>query len=338
MEEYGIHGETGQCVEEMEFVAECCETKERVAFTMADLYGWDDETVYLDTSIYLNPPVEKNWAIVCRSEFSRTLNPKYNIHLRTEDDRVLIEPLKLISAKQYSGYRFMAEFNNHVVRTGSLWREIFERDELPFFEDQFELARMNPRGIQVQRDIFISAKKLWQMSEEYVHYGCNAGNYDVDKFKKVKNVSFSSKPSGGFWASPTRAGRSPSFDWASFCFRDGYEPANSIYQKFFFCLDVGAHIFRVETVSDFNKLPKVEMKGDAFHIENEFVDFEECVRQGIDAIEYAYTAAHRNEEVGDKLDRKMSGWDCDSILIMNPKIILRDSFLSETTKKCLMKG
>ena len=42
-----------------------------MAFTMADLYGWDDETVFLDTSIYLNRPREVNWAIICKEGYSR---------------------------------------------------------------------------------------------------------------------------------------------------------------------------------------------------------------------------------------------------------------------------
>lgn len=168
-------------VDEIEFVAEREETKERVAFTIADLYGWDDGTVFLDTSIYLNWPREINWAIICRNEFSRTINPKYNIHLRTEEDHMLIEPLKLISVKVYSGYRFVAEYSNHVIRTGRLLQDFIEEDKLSFHEDEFELAQMSPRGLRVKEDAFISAMSLWQMSEEYVHYGCNASDFCLDR-------------------------------------------------------------------------------------------------------------------------------------------------------------
>lgn len=94
-------------IEALEFVAECRETEERVAFTMANLWGWDDETIFLDTSIYLNKPKEVNWVIVCKSAFGRRLNPAYNIHIRTEEEKVLKEPLRLLSTKQYSRYRFV---------------------------------------------------------------------------------------------------------------------------------------------------------------------------------------------------------------------------------------
>lgn len=63
--------------------------------------------------------------------------------------------------------------------------------------------------------------------------------------------------------------------------------------------------------------------------EEEFIDFEECVRQGIDAIEYAYSIVQRDENTRDEMDKKMLGWDCDSILILNPKIILKESFIKE---------
>ena len=62
---------------------------------------------------------------------------------------------------------------------------------------------------------------------------------------------------------------------------------------------------------------------------NPFIDFEECIRQGIDAIEYAYSIVHRDESINNEINMKMLGWDCDSILIMNPQIILKKSFLKE---------
>ena len=86
-------------IECLEFVAECRETKEQVVFTMGDLYGWDDETVFLDTGIYLNKPRKVNWAIVCKGSLGRRLNPAYNIHIRTDEDKLLKEPLKLLSIK-----------------------------------------------------------------------------------------------------------------------------------------------------------------------------------------------------------------------------------------------
>ncbi|MCM1087797.1 MAG: hypothetical protein NC419_06545 [Muribaculaceae bacterium] len=330
-------------VEELEFVAECQEMEERVAFTLADLYGWDDETIFIDTSIYLNRPKEVNWAIVLKDEIGggRRLNPAYHIHIRTQEDRTLKEPLRLSIVKKYADYRFEAEFSNHVVRTGSFRQEARRMEEMgkPFCsETEFEQAEVNPRGIVIKNDIFISAKRVWEMSDEYVHYGCNADDFDREKFQAVKNIPILAKPTGGFWASPARSdGRQSFFGWEAFCNAVGYQPKHGLYRQFYFCIDIHANVFRIETADDYNALPKT-MIADAVGKEREFIDFEECLRQGIDAIEYAYSAAHRNENVGEEMDIRMAGWDCDSILIMNPEIILQESFLEKIDRNFLVKG
>ena len=38
-----------------------------------------------------------------------------------------------------------------------------------------------------------------------------------------------------------------------------------------------------------------------------YLHFEECIRQGIDAIEYAYSVIHRDEDIKDEMDMKMLG-------------------------------
>lgn len=165
------------------------------------------------------------------------------------------------------------------------------------------------------------------MSDTYVHYGCDAKEYDITKFKEIKNIPFWTKPSGGFWASPKRKEYQYIFDWEAFCHMNNNLPRGGLDQKFFFCLDEKAKVFRIETLEDFNRLPKVDIPDDApVSPGMEFVDFETCLLQGIDAIEYDYTGVHREETTGDEMDIKLLGWDCDSILILNPKIILKENF------------
>lgn len=162
----------------------------------------------------------------------------------------------------------------------------------------------------------------------YVHYGCYADDFDIDRFQKISNISFLQKPFGGFWASPAHSDGMPIlFDWAEFCRINEYRHRGGIEKKFYFCLNKNAHLARIETMDDYNALPKIEISNEMFRRSEKFIDFEECVRQGIDAIEYAYAEAHWDKDIGDEMDLKMLGWDCDSILIMNPDIILRESFL-----------
>lgn len=212
-------------------------------------------------------------------------------------------------------------------------------EELPFYEVEFELAEMNPRGIQVKND-FISTMGLWKASNEYLHYGCSPEEFDIDKFEKVRNPPFLTKPFGVFWASPTKCGRMIyPFDWKDFCHNAEYNPVGkSLYKKFYFCMDINARIFRIESMDDYNALPKINLKDNDTGPEMECIDFEECMRQGIDAIEYAYSIVQRDENIRDEMDMKMLRWDCDSILIMNPNIILKESFLKEIGEGFLVSG
>ncbi len=337
--------------EDLEFVAECQETEERLTFTMGDLYGWDDETVFLDTGIYLNKPRNVNWAIICKGPFGRGLNPEFSIHIRTEEEKAFKEPLRLLSVKKYSKYCFEAEFNNHVIRTGSFLQRVRQLEELrkdlpydkeefgvPVDEEEFALAETNPRGIRTKD--FISAMEIWKAAGEYVHYGCSAEDFDISKFETVRNRSFWAKPTGGFWASPTSCGKiGRSFYWKAFCEREEYDPQEkSLHNKFYFCLDINAHVVRIESMDTYRALPKIVYEDCATGRKEELIDFEECVRQGIDAIEYAYSAVLKDENIKEEMERNMWGWDCDSILIMNPKIILRESFLEEIQGGFLVKG
>ncbi|MCM1225479.1 MAG: hypothetical protein NC548_64645 [Lachnospiraceae bacterium] len=71
---------------------------------------------------------------------------------------------------------------------------------------------------------------------------------------------------------------------------------------------IAAHVFKVKGLEEYHMLPKRKEAGRG----EEFVDFEECFRQGIDAIEYDYTEAHRDQEAGEEMDFKMLGLRLDS--------------------------
>lgn len=313
-------------LDELEFVAECKETNERVAFTLGDLYGWDDETIYLDTSIYFEneKPKKLNWDIIICDRFARRMNPEFNVHIRSSVDVDVIEPIKLISCRKYNGYYFSARFSDGVTRTGCLSAAFKPWNKIPFYEDEFRLAEVWPHGLKVKED-FVAAKTLLEVSKEYVHCGCTAEEYSAERFQKVRNIPHSTKPFGGFWASPFSR---LAYGWEWFCKQNEYYRKGESEKKFAFCLDVDANVFRIETVADFRRLPMIETAE-----ETELIDFEECRRQGIDAIEYDYSTSHvrwkfdkrYTEEDGEELDKLLLGWDCDSIIILNPKIIVQES-------------
>ena len=158
----------------------------------------------------------------------------------------------------------------------------------------------------------------------YVHYGCTAEEFTVNQIQEIKNFPPFAKPMGGFWASPVQA----PFGWVDFCRKVDYAPSFGMQKKFCFSLSPEAQIFRVTAREDFELLPKMETATDSPVGKISMIDFEECVRCGIDAIEYCYSV-HSDEMLSDEMDRNMPGWDCDSILIMNPQVIQPFFELSE---------
>lgn len=151
----------------------------------------------------------------------------------------------------------------------------------------------------------------------YVHYGCTAREFTPERFEEIRNQPFFTKSSGGLWASPAQA----PFGWVDFCRREGYEPRSGLDKRFFFSLHVDARVFQITSREDFDLLPKCNLAKDFLDTEVLLIDFEMCRRRGIDAIEYHYSAVHREKALGDEMDRMLPGWDCDSILILNPQII-----------------
>lgn len=313
-------------VEELELVAESPNTGEKVVFGMEDLRGWDDESIFLDTTIYLHKLKEVNWHIIGDRDSMHRLNPIYNIHLKTEEESNLIEPLRLKSIELYPQYCYKAEFSNGVTRTGKL----HSKEGTYFYCSEEELlnAKMTPRGIIVNDECALLTRQLWEYANVYVHYGCSAKEFSGENFKEVKNILYFNKPQGGLWASPTKAiydyienRKIKSYGWKEFCEDNNFRTESGIDKQFYFCLKPDSNVYSIKSKEDFENLPKTNII--------EGIDYEECIRLGIDAIEYNYTYAHKEESLGDRLDFIMLGWDCDSIVILNPDIMMKESFIDE---------
>lgn len=116
----------------------------------------------------------------------------------------------------------------------------------------------------------------------------------------------STKPMGGLWASRIDA----AYGWKEWCnssdFRDCTEE-----NSFTFSLSNNARVLYINSVNDLEDLPELH---------NEFgicswklLDFEELAK--------TYDAIEVNISSDPELYFALYGWDCDSILIMNPNII-----------------
>ena len=138
---------------------------------------------------------------------------------------------------------------------------------------------------------------------EYIHYGHK--HFEVNEFEPISNRELFPKPFGGFWASPVNA----EYGWKDWNESEHFRECK-LENSFKFRLNEKAKVLRIKSVNDLEELPKAQ-DGFGYMV---ILDFEKLAEQ-YDAIEvtigydrYLYYALY--------------GWDCDSILIMNPDVVV----------------
>ena len=142
---------------------------------------------------------------------------------------------------------------------------------------------------------------------EFIHHGCK--HFNPNKFGPVINYRFT-KPSGGFWASPVKA----DFGWKEWCEREDFY-TNKLARSFTFTLSENARVYCIRSVDDLIGIPSVREHEYKSPYDMFFPDFEQMLIDGIDAVMVEISKDRR-------LYWALYGWDCDSILIMNPDIIV----------------
>ena len=150
----------------------------------------------------------------------------------------------------------------------------------------------------------------------YIHYGAKA--FIPELFVPIQNRYFV-KPQGGLWASPVNA----EYGWKEWNTDRHYvEIIDEI--SFKFTLKEDAKIIHIYSVYDLESLPKEKMPDiPNFDSAMVFLDFEALMKQGYDAIELHFSEEDRsNVDFMKGLYWSLYGWDCDSILIMNPNVIV----------------
>ncbi len=143
---------------------------------------------------------------------------------------------------------------------------------------------------------------------EYVHYGNK--EFLKELFQPVKNREMFSKPTGGFWASRTDA----LYGWKDWCKDNDFGECTED-NSFRFFITENANVLIINSVDDLKELPKAKQPVPTIGtLWDNYLDFEQLVLDGVDAIE-VNISSDRN------LYMTLYGWDCDSILIMNPDIV-----------------
>lgn len=146
----------------------------------------------------------------------------------------------------------------------------------------------------------------------YIHYG--ATKFDPLLGFPIKNEYCWVKPEGGLWASRTNA----SFGWKDWCAREEFRECTEDC-SFEFVIKDESRIATISTLQQLRRLPRIENSRLA---SSYLIDFEKCLRLGIDAIELCwYGEEFANVASGD-LYFELYGWDCDSIVVLNPDVII----------------
>jgi hypothetical protein len=145
--------------------------------------------------------------------------------------------------------------------------------------------------------------------KEYIHYGCK--KFQPSLFSAIRNCCFI-KPSGGFWGSPVGDG----YGWKEWNEESHFCSINE-ENSFRFMLTGDANVLNIYSSDDLKSLPHLT----EFPY---FLDFEALEKSGYDAIELHLSeerSAH--SDLSKSLRYELCGWDCDSILVMNPDVVVQ---------------
>lgn len=123
-------------------------------------------------------------------------------------------------------------------------------------------------------------------SPVYIHYGST--KFIPTKGFPIKNQEYFMKPKGGLWASRKNA----SFGWKDWCKEEDFRDCD---------------------------IAKMENDGLAWVYS---IDFEKCLHLGIDAIELCWYGDEYRDAASGNLHYELYGWDCDSIVVLNPDAIV----------------
>lgn len=136
------------------------------------------------------------------------------------------------------------------------------------------------------------------------HYG-NA-HYNNKLFEPISDVPFRNKPLGGLWTSPVDS----EYGWKHWCEDEDFRDCEE-----YFDLEFNGTVLEINSVEDMDLLPWIE--SDGMH----FVSF-----QALCALGFSYDAIHLTvkgqEETRYTHPKSLYGWDCETVLVLNPGAIL----------------
>ena len=152
----------------------------------------------------------------------------------------------------------------------------------------------------------------------YIHYGAKV--FDPGKGFPIRNRENWTKPAGGLWASRETS----AFGWKDWCERENFRRCDTS-NAFWFVLRDGAKVGVISCTDDLKRLPNKKCE-----LWSVIPDFEECLRWGYDAIELCWYGEEYQTLAVDDIHFTLYGWDCDSIVILNPESVIPVSQILQT--------
>jgi hypothetical protein len=152
------------------------------------------------------------------------------------------------------------------------------------------------------------------MSKKYVHYGDT--EFKLDWFDPIANRICFNKPDGGLWASPCDS----EYNWYEWCMANSFH-IDHLKDYFIFTIKDDARVLIIKSHNDLVRLKHNGLCLDfssryPFSMNGFYPDFEKLLDLGYDAIEVY---------IQDTIYMDLYGWDCDSLLVLNPNCIVTNS-------------
>jgi hypothetical protein len=146
--------------------------------------------------------------------------------------------------------------------------------------------------------------------------------FDREKFLAPVNSGWIKPDKGGLWTSPVRLDEETgtfTTGWLEWCLSEDFRP-ETLKTYFEFKLDPQSRIAKIDGVEDLNNLMSE-------HMDRSQMTLERMWRQVLDfeAMAYHFDAIYLTDK--GQWDTRFSdpglyGWDCESVLILNPEIVI----------------
>ncbi|PLS19044.1 hypothetical protein CVD28_01170 [Bacillus sp. M6-12] len=154
--------------------------------------------------------------------------------------------------------------------------------------------------------------------KQWLHIGNN--HIDINLIEDIRNAPLFPKPDGGFWASPFRFGTDYYSEWQGFSEYIWGKTKNE--KAVIFYLKRNARVYSIDSQEDL-----IRLINEVGSVENPFpiktttiLEFEKA-KEYYDVIYLTSKGQQETRNPFSKREYKLTGWDCESCLILNPMVI-----------------